>query len=440
MFEVINRQMLDRRRFMQLLGGTAAAVAMSSLALDLAYAAAPEIPSVVAKTGLVSYTNHTWPIIGIRNGYFEEVGITLEPSDGRIIFENQTVPLLQNDELDIATIFVGVLTPVLDRLKDVRPFLIHSYWQGNTILTAPDNGIKTLDDFVAEGLSFAEAARLTVEQLKGEKLTVPPTISTRPWLEFIYDFGGLKLEDSELVMLEDPNAVQLAVSNGVKFAAPAGAVQIYQLQYQANWRPLISTRQLVKYAGGPDGAPVQKILNFDGFAANTDYINEHKDTIHRFNSALYRTMAEMFGPNQIAELEKQVPYVNAANGSSLDAAAIKFIFEELDPFFTWEGQARVWLDENDPLYYKNVYSYQIQKFMEDKAIAEGEYDLDELFPARAIYLEAVEMKKKAEELAAKADAAGLSEEKRALAEAGKVWATKYNFLDAVRFLEAALAD
>jgi len=439
-FEVINRQMLDRRRFMQLLGGTAAAVAMSSLALDLAYAAAPEIPSVVAKTGLVSYTNHTWPIIGIRNGYFEEVGITLEPSDGRIIFENQTVPLLQNDELDIATIFVGVLTPVLDRLKDVRPFLIHSYWQGNTILTAPDNGIKTLDDFVAEGLSFAEAARLTVEQLKGEKLTVPPTISTRPWLEFIYDFGGLKLEDSELVMLEDPNAVQLAVSNGVKFAAPAGAVQIYQLQYQANWRPLISTRQLVKYAGGPDGAPVQKILNFDGFAANTDYINEHKDTIHRFNSALYRTMAEMFGPNQIAELEKQVPYVNAANGSSLDAAAIKFIFEELDPFFTWEGQARVWLDENDPLYYKNVYSYQIQKFMEDKAIAEGEYDLDELFPARAIYLEAVEMKKKAEELAAKADAAGLSEEKRALAEAGKVWATKYNFLDAVRFLEAALAD
>jgi ABC-type nitrate/sulfonate/bicarbonate transport system substrate-binding protein len=441
MFENTGSQMLDRRRMLKLMAGTAAGGALLNLApgiLDGALAAAPPIPSVTARLSMVSYTNHTWPIIAVRNKFFDDVGIKVAPADGRIVFENQSVPLLQNGEVDISTIFVGVLTPALDKIKNIRPFLVHSYWQGNTILTGPKSGFKTLDDFMAEGKTFAEAAKLTVEQMKGKKLTVPPTISTRPWLEFIYGFAGMKLEDSDLVILEDPNAVQLAVSGGVPFAAPAGAVQIYQLQFQAGWKPLISTRQLVKYAGGPNGAPVQKILNYDGFAATTDFIKANKDSIHRFNSVMYRTMAGIFGPNQMTELEKQVPFVNAANGSNLDAAAIKFIFAELDPFFPWEAQPRLWSDKADPLFYKNVYEYQVQKFIDDKAIAPGPYDLDELFPARAIYLEAAAMKAKAAELAAKAEAANLPAEKKALAEAGKSFAAKYDFLDAVRFLEASL--
>jgi ABC-type nitrate/sulfonate/bicarbonate transport system substrate-binding protein len=442
MFQTTDPQMLDRRRLLKLAGAGLAGAGLASLSpgvIGRALAAAPQIPAVTLRLGMVSYTNHTWPIIGVRNGFFDEVGIKIAPADGRVIFENQSVPLLKNGELDASTIFVGVLTPALDKIKDVRPFLVHSYWQGNTILVGPNSPFKTLDDFMAEGKTFAEAAKLTVMQLKGKKLTVPPTISTRPWLQFVYDFAGIKLEDSELVMLEDPNAVQLAVSGGVPFAAPAGAVQIYQLQFQANWRPLISTRQMVKYAGGKDGAPVQKILNYDGFAATTDYIAAHKDTIHRFNAALYRTMAGVFGPNQMAELNKQVPFVNAANGSSLDAAAIKFIFAELDPFFPWEAQTRLWQDTADPLYYKNVYEYQVQKFIDDKAIAPGKYDLDELFVARSIWQEAMQMKAKAEGLATKADAAKLADDRKVLAEAGKAWAAKYNYLDAVRFLEAALA-
>ena len=442
MFETRSDRMLDRRRMLKLMGGTAAGAALAGMAPDLvgqALAAAPQIPAVTARFAMVSYTNHTWPIIGMRNGFFDDVGITIKPADGRVIFENQTVPLLQNGETDISTIFVGVLTPVLDTIQNIRPFLIHSYWQGNTILTGPDSGFKTVDDFMAEGKTFLEAAKLTVAQLRGQKLTVPPTISTRPWLEFIYAFAGMKLEDSDLVMLEDPNAVQLAVSGGVPFAAPAGAVQIYQLQFQANWRPLISTRQMVKYAGGAGGAPVQKILNYDGFAATTDYIAANKDTIHRFNSALYRTMAGIFGPNQTAELNKQVPFVNAANGSNLDAAAIAFIFKELDPFFPWDAQSRLWADKADPLYYKNVYDYQVQKFIDDKTIGSGPYDLDTLFPARAIWMEAMAMKAKVAELTAKADGTKLSDTNKALAEAGKGWAAKYNYLDAVRFLEAALA-
>jgi ABC-type nitrate/sulfonate/bicarbonate transport system substrate-binding protein len=442
MFEQTKAQMLDRRRLLRLLGASAAApVALNLLpsALAQAVASAPKIPAVTAKFSMVSYTNHTWPIIGIRNGYFDEVGIKISPADGRVVFENQSVPLLDNREVDISTIFVGVLTPALDKIKNIKPFLIHSYWQGNTILTGPKSGFKTLDDFMAAGHDFLAAANLTVKQLKGQKLTVPPTISTRPWLEFVYGLGGMKLEDSELVSVEDPNAVQLAVAGQVPFAAPAGAVQIYQLQYQANWRPLISTRQMVRLAKGEGAAKVKKLLNYDGFAATTEYIAANKDTIHRFNSALYRTMADVFGPKQMTELEKQVPFVNAANGSALDAKAIKFIFEELDPFFTWEKQEGIWTDPANPLNYVNVYEDQIKKFIADGAIAPGKYPLDDLFVAKAFWQEAKAMKAEATSLAVKAEAAKLSGERKVLAEAGKAWAVKYNYLDSVRFLKAALA-
>jgi ABC-type nitrate/sulfonate/bicarbonate transport system substrate-binding protein len=440
MFRVIDRKPLDRRSFLRLAGrGSASAVALAAMPglVQRALAAAPEIPLVEVDFAMVSYTNHTWPIIGIRNGWFEEAGFTITPPDGRIIFENQTVPLIQNGEADIATIFVGVLTPVLDKIEDVRPFLVHSYWQGNTILVSPDSAFKTIDDFMTEGLGFSEAAKRTMEQLRGQRLTVPPTISTRPWLEFVYGFGDMMLEDSELLALEDPNAVQLAVSGQVDFAAPAGAVQIYQLQFQAGWRPLMSTRQMVKYAGGPDGAPVNRILNFDGFAASTDYIAANRENIHRFNSVLYRTMAAIFGPNQAAELEKQVPFVNAATGAQLDAAAIKFIFEELDPFFPWELQARVWGDKSYPLEYHNVYDYQIQKFIDDGTISGRDYDLDAFFPAKGIYEEAADMKAEAEALISELSAASLSDEQKVIFEAGKAWFDKYNFLDATRFLKAA---
>ena len=98
--------------FLEYVGGAVAggAIAVGMPALSgQALAAAPSIPRVRVRFAMVSYTNHTWPIIAMRNGYFDEVGIEIVPPDARVIFENQTVPLLQNDEVDVSTIFVGVL-------------------------------------------------------------------------------------------------------------------------------------------------------------------------------------------------------------------------------------------------------------------------------------------------------------------------------------------
>ncbi len=435
-----NGRTTTRRSILKGAGTSALAVAASgALRFPARAQSAPAIPSKTLRLSMVGYPNHTYPIIAMRNGWFDEVGISIEPSDGKVIFEPQAVPQLRNNEVDISSIYVGLITPAIDKIDDIKPIVLTSYWAGNTILTPPDSGFKTVDDFVDSGMSFADAARAAMVQLQGQEITVPPTQSTRPWLELAYSYGGLTLADSDLVVLEDPAAVQLGMSGRVKFAAPAGAAQIFQLQRQAGWRPVMSTSQMVKYSAGDPGAAIISVLNYDGFATTQRYLDEEHDSVLRFASVLFRTMNEIFGDNGTEALSVQVPFINAAAGVDLDPDALKFIFSEVGIMYPWERQDQFWTDTSSTLFYETIYNYQIEKFIAAGTIADQDYDLDAVFRSAALYQEMKALEVRAKDLAAQADAAELSEERRAMVDEGKAWIAKYNFLDAVRFLEAAIA-
>jgi hypothetical protein len=335
--------------------------------------------------------------------------------------------------------YVGLVTSAIDKLPDIKPFLVYSYWAGNTILTAPDSGFKTVDDFLAEGLPWEDAAKAAMAQLQGQEIVVPPNPSTYPWMNLAYGFAGLTMDDSQIVALEDPKAVQLAVSGRIQFAAPGGAVQIYQLQNQAGWRPLMSTGQMLANVPAGPGSQINNVLNYDLMITTQSYIDENRDTVLRLCSAMYRTIDYMFGPEQEKALSEYAPFINTHAGSSLDAASIKFIFEVLDPFFTFSQQEQVWNDPNYPLYYRNIYEYQLAEYRKAGTIADQDYDLDSFFQARGIYMQMKEQKAKADQLMAAFKGQSLSEERQslvALAEQHYGW---YNFLDAVRYLEAASA-
>lgn len=399
----------------------------------------PTIPNAKVRVGAVAYTNHSWVVLAEQAGFLKDVGLAMDPPTPKILLDQQCVPQLQNKELDITTMFFGLISQALDKITDVKPILVYSYWQGNTILTAPDSGFKTVDDFLQEGKSWDEAAKLTMEQLKGQQLTVPPNQSTGPWLDFAFSFANMTKEDAQLVALEDPKAVQLALAGRSKFASPSGAVQIYQLQYQNGWRPVMSTLQMVKNMEAGTNTPVNNVLNYDVIQCTQDYYDQNKETVLRFVSAMYRTMDYMFGPKQEEALTKYAPFINANTGAQLDAAAIKFIFEVLDPFFTWENQTKIWEDESFPLYYKNLYTFQIQKYIAEGTIADQEYDLEKTFLAKTIWQEMRQLQQQSDELIEKAKTASLTPAKQAIFDKGKTQYDNFNFLDASRFLEAALA-
>lgn len=431
-----------RRQFLKTAGSAVVAAAAASAAPRWVIAQsgkAPSIPKKTVKLATMPYTNHAWVVLMGRKSFLADVGITLEPQDPKVILEHQGIPQLQNGEIDMSTAYVGLVTQAIDKLPDIKPFHVYSYWAGNAILAHPESGIKTVDDFLGEGLSWADAARKTMEQLKGKQIAVPVDPSTYPWLNLVYGFAGLTMNDSEAVRIDDPKAVQLGLAGRIPLAAPGGAVQIYQLQFQANWKVVMSTGQMVKHVDTGAGSEVNNVLNYDLFITTQKFIDENRDTVLRMSSAIYRTLDYIFGPNQTEALTTYAPFINSHAGSSLDAAAIKYIFEVVDPFYQWKDQERIWNDRSYSLNYQNLYSYQLKEYRKAGTIADRDYDLDNFFQAKNIWEQLRDLRKKSEDLMAKAASAGLSPERQEVVKLAKQHFDAFNYLDAARFLEAALA-
>jgi ABC-type nitrate/sulfonate/bicarbonate transport system substrate-binding protein len=434
--------LIPRRKF--LLGSTgiiAGAVGDNLLHSEPAIAQLKStIPAVTVKLACHPYGDHAWIVLAGRKGFLKDVGITLDPPEPKVVLEEHSIPQLENGEIDATTMYLGNITAAIDRFPNIKPFFVYDRWEGNTILIAPDSGLKTVDEFITGGLKWEDASREAMAQLKGVDIVVPPEPATYPWMNLAYSFAGLKMEDSKVIALDDPKAVQLAISGSVKVAAPGGAVQIYQLEHQAGWKTLMSTGQMVKYVKGGVGSAINNVVNFNSLVANQRYIDDHHDTVLRLCSALYRTIDYMFGADQITALAEYAPFINANAGSELDASAIKFIFEVLDPFFTYKDQSRLWTDESYPLYYESIYKYQLDAYKKAGTIANKDYDLDDFFQAKKIWQEMSAQKSKADGLLGKIKVGGtLSEERQKFADAAKAHYNAYNFLDAVRFLEAAVA-
>ena len=100
----------------------------------------------------------------------------------------------------------------------------------------------------------------------------------------------------------------------------------------------------------------------------------------------------------------------------------------------------IWQDPNYPLYYKNIYTYQLDAYKKAGTIADKDYDLDDFFQAKKLWEEMNAQKTKYDDLAAKVATAGnVSDDRKKLLDEAKSQYDGYNFLDAVRFLQAALA-
>jgi ABC-type nitrate/sulfonate/bicarbonate transport system substrate-binding protein len=434
---------IDRRGFLK--GGASTLASVGLAASDLVHgfpARAATVPSIPKKTvtlGTMPFTNHCWVVLMGRKGYLDDVGISLDPVDPKVILEHHAIPQLQNGEIDMTTAYVGLITASIDKLPDIKPFHVYSYWAGNAILANPESGIKTVDEFIAEGLPWDDAARQTMAQLKGKQITVPVDPSTYPWMNLAYSFADLTMDDSEVIRIEDPKAVQLGLAGRIPLAAPGGAVQIYQLQFQAGGKVVMSTGQMAKYVPTGTGTDINNVLNYDLFITTQSYIDDNRDTILRMSGVIYRTLDYIFGPQQDEALKTYVPFINAHAGSNLDSEAIKYIFEEVDPFYLWRDQERIWTDRSYSLNYLNIYEYQLKKYREAGTIADRDYDLDDFFQAKGIWEEMRNYKENAERLLQKAATEQLSPDRQDLVNLAQRHYEIYNYLDASRFAEAAFA-
>ena len=356
------------------------------------------------------------------------------PPYGLKTTEAQWVTLLLNHQVDIDSATCSVLLPAYkttDQLKCVG-FAVTFY--GSVMLANPKLGLKPLTDYMTPGVTLKEGLAKSLAPLVGKKVYVPAAISDKVFTELPFKLAGLPLPD--YVTMEDPQMLLLAKSGRVDFVHPNGA-PIAQTLLDAGWTPVYDIGQLVKVGPGGVDSPLEPLVFNNGWAATADYVDAHKTTMIRFASVVYRIFdALKKDPSLFAVY---TPYLNSVAGTSLDADGVKRTVLNLDPFVTFDEQAKYFVDKASPEYYGNSMGALIKSLESTKSIPTG-ITADEVEWAAPMYLEMLDYKNKTDALFEKAKMAEPTGDKKALLDKAHQYYAWFDFLDAYRAASAAMAS
>src|SRR5579872_4657387 len=134
-----------------------------------------EIPQVQMSLGMRPYANDLIFVAGIKQGFYSDVGLTIVPKPyGRKVLPDQAIPLLVNKQIDAVALYPPDVIATMDSVKNIRFIALTDLFQGFAVLAHPDTKAKTVKDFMAQGLSFEDAMKKTMAQLKGQKFVTAP--------------------------------------------------------------------------------------------------------------------------------------------------------------------------------------------------------------------------------------------------------------------------
>lgn len=380
--------------------------------------------------------------VGIRKGFYADAGITLSPPDAlRLTDSSQNVPTMQRNDADIIMWYIPGNMQTLDTFGfDIQPILYMDVYLGSTILKGPNSGVKSLQDLLDEGMPFADAAAAAVQQLRGKEVWTPAANTVLPQTADVFlSYGDVKPEEVPLAFLEDARIAEQAAAGRIDFALPLSAAIVVQLRNNG-WEPVIDFQSV--FANDPGS--VQKdqltlLIGSTGMSAQRSFIEEHHDTVLRFMSAFFRGVNYTFDPaTQQEALQIVADNVNAGSGTTLTAADILGVYQEVDPFFPYEVQGTQLWDEGAPFHVLTATSVQVQDLIDRGTIPDKDYDIEGWIAADDLYRELKEYQTKADELFTTAAAAALSPDRQALVDRARELYDAYNFLDAFRYLEAAI--
>ena len=106
-----------------------------------------DIPKVSVSFGMRPYADNTFYVIGIRKGWFKDVGITITPEpDGLKTTENQWVSLLLNRQVDINSATCSNLLPSYKSTDQLKCVGFAVTFSGSVMFANPKLGLKRLSD------------------------------------------------------------------------------------------------------------------------------------------------------------------------------------------------------------------------------------------------------------------------------------------------------
>lgn len=394
------------------------------------------IPQVSVKFGMRPYADNTFYVIGIKKGWFKEVGITITPEpNGLKTTDDVVTSLLLNKQVDINSEYCPLLLPTYKTSKKLKCIAFTDNFLGEAILANPNLHLKSFKDYIASGMKFDDAVRAALLPLQGKTLTVAPQLSDRSFEDAAFKYA--KITAPSLQISDDSKSLVEAKAGRIDFVNPEGAPIVYTLE-QAGWTPLLDIGDLLKYAPGGVGSPIEKLVAIVGIASNEDYVNTHQTTILRFLSVVFRIMAELKNDSSLYDI--QAPFLNSVAGTSLDGNGVESTIKVLDPLAPWGPEQETFFEKADAVtYYKNAWDGIIQTFEEQGAVPKGAATVDGVIWAKPIYDQMKDYEGKSKSEISSLESKSLSGDKKKLLDQAKQFFANFDFLDAYRFAKAAAA-
>lgn len=396
----------------------------------------PKIPKVEVRIGMAPFGDQTWAIIGMKQGWFEDAGIIIDPKPyGKVIPSEQRTAVMIAGTVDIMTGHAGSLLPVLKDAPNLKFFFGSNTFLGFAIVARSDMGYKSYKEFLKEEKDPEKAMQKTMAQLKGKVYAYAQIPANIAFVEQSLKKAGLSLDDVKSMVLEDSKIIAMMLTGRADFAT-TGAPSRMQLETKG-YKPIFTAEDMATMAkASPASDELQGVL-VAGWCTTDQFLKNNHDTVLRLCSVFYRII-DFMDKNQKDAIKLHLPYLNSVSGQNMTEEGLKFLYDSLNPFVTFEKQASWYENPNDPFYYKNELGSKIRDWVEKGVYKQGEITENSVTVAPQLYYEMKELKKKADNLMAEVKSAKkFSRETKDLLTKAEYYYNAYNYLDSVRFAEAA---
>jgi ABC-type nitrate/sulfonate/bicarbonate transport system substrate-binding protein len=393
----------------------------------------PQIPSVTIRIVQAPYNDHSFASIGIAKGWYKEAGITIAPApNGKVMTMDQVAPALIANQVDVGTMFAPIWANTLDQTSDNKVFAYADLFLGFALLGKPGAGFKTVKDFQQPGVDFATAAKASVNQIKGKTVAYPSETGPKAFRDYAMQTAGLKYSDIQGQVLDDVKIVELATGGKLDVASPTGGPQIARLLAQG-WVPIVTARDFFENG---DTQALQTVVGSSGLAARKSWLDANHDTALRMASVMYRIIDyKKSNPTEAAAI--QLPFLNSIAGTSFTAKDALYLDQVIDPFYTFDEQAKFFADPNDPLYFKKNIGAIISQSVAS-GVLKKTHDASEYIVADQTWKELKSYREKTDALMTKLKAkSNLSQKATTWLDKAKSQYDARDYLDAFRSATAA---
>jgi len=397
---------------------------------------APEIPKVEVRFAHFPYFDHTQSIIGLHNGWFEDVGITFTPDDvGIVINAEDASAVFASGRVDVMSASAQLFLPAAKTLPPFKVLFYADIFQGYAIMAQPDSGAKSFDEFIAEGMSPDDAFKATMEQLRGKRFAFPTEAAIKGFIDLAVGKGGLTLSDVETVGAPGDSA-NVALMQAGRADFQVGGVPSRMTLEIAGFKPILNSGNLAAYAGPSADSTELRAVFHDGWVASDAWIEANYDTVLRLASVGFR-INQYINEHADEAAAIHTPFLNSVAGTDFANEVAKIAYDNLDPFWTFDQQAGWITDKSNPLNAEYVIGSAIKLYEEQGLFQPGEFTFDQFTVVDRVYADLLDYKGKTDALFTELEAETLSPEATALLDQAKAQYAAFNFLDAHRFAVAA---